>query len=49
MLYIYIERFLDHLSSLTKIRSIPGFIKLCKRTAQISGYYDVKMMLFTLI
>lgn len=31
-IYIYIERFLDCSSSLTKIRNILGFIKLCNST-----------------
>lgn len=49
MIYIYRERFLDNSSSLTKIRSILGFIQLCKEIAQRSGYYYPENDAFTLI
>lgn len=49
VIYIYRERFLDYSSSLTKIRSILGFIQLCKKIAQISGYYHPENDAFTLI
>lgn len=45
MIYIYRERFLDHSSSLTKIRNILGYIKLCKKIAQISRYCVEVMLL----
>lgn len=49
MIYIYRERFLDYSGSLTKIKSFLGFIQLCKKIAQISGYYYPENDAFTLI